>query len=148
MEEFRSKSTTSPIGLFALIVTGNGAELMVCEDWFNEGLNSQTWPLRQVCVPMMMGWFDPFRIVNSGLANVRLMLLYVPSGAFTAFSSAFSVSSCVSSTSMGLLTKETGDFDAPAGCKLAPVTAISKDKTETPAGGLSRMDRLTDRGPS
>src|SRR5579859_197375 len=148
MEEFKSKSTTRPIGLAALMLTGNGAELTVTEDWFSDGLNSHTWPLRQVCVPMVIGWPDWFRIVNSGLANVRLMLLYVSAGAFTALRRAFSVSSCVSSTSIGLLTKETAGLVVSDGCRLAPVTLISKDKTETPAGGLSRIDRLSDRGAS
>src|SRR5207245_5819094 len=59
-----------------------------------------------------------------------------------------SVSSCVSSTSIGLVTKGTAGFEALDGCKLAPVTLISKDNTDTPAGGLSRIDRLTDRGAS
>src|ERR1700730_8607053 len=74
------------------------------------------------------------------------MLLYVSSGALAPFSKAFSVSNCVSSTSTGLLTKETAGFDAVEGCKLAPVTLISKDNTDTPVGGLSRIDKLSDRG--
>src|ERR1700730_2885905 len=74
------------------------------------------------------------------------MLLYVPSGAFSAFSNAFSVSSCVSSTSIGLVTRGTAGFEASEGCKVAPVTLISKDNTDTPVGGLSRIDKLSDRG--
>src|SRR5258708_9408199 len=47
---------------------------------------------------------------------------------------------------MGLVTRGSAGCDGSEGCKLAPVKLISKDNTETPAGGLSRIERLTDRG--
>ena len=85
---------------------------------------------------------DWFRMVISGFAKLTLRLLYVPAGTFRLASSADSACRCSSSISSGSRTIATAGLLVSLGCRLAPVTVISKLSTITPAGGLSCIVRL------
>src|SRR5215469_11182001 len=50
---------------------------------------------------------------------------------------------CPNSTSTGAFMRETAGFLLSVGCRLTPVIEASKNRTPTPFGGVSRIDKLT-----
>src|SRR5579862_1961396 len=80
--EFRSKSSTSDMGLFAVTVRGNGA---VAKTTF-AAADGCTWHVvlfRQFTPPTAIVAPVVFKNVNVGLATLIVKLLYVPVGTAT-----------------------------------------------------------------
>src|SRR5690348_8613040 len=95
-----------------------------------EGLISHTAPgAHPASIPDL-----PFLNVNSGFANVRLRLVYVPGATLAVLRNADSVSSCSTSTRTGPCP---ASKSTPPGLSVAPVTLTSNESTVTPVGGVS-----------
>src|SRR5690349_9038568 len=89
-----------------------------------EGLISHTAPgAHPASIPDV-----PFLNVNSGFANVRLRLVYVPGATLAVLRNADSVSSCSTSTRTG---PRPASKSTPPGLRVAPVTLTSNESTVT-----------------
>src|SRR5260370_4026878 len=94
-EEFTFKSNLSPKTEFASSVMGKGAPDSVAEDGLRGGINWQTVLLAHVPIAAPE-WFT---IVSTGLAKVKVRLLYVSGATLARLRNAVTVCKCPNSTS-------------------------------------------------
>ena len=128
------KSMSMATGVPLVSINGNGDEVTLEEDWFNDGENWQVVLAAHDVVPSVIAAPELLNIVAEGCENVTVMPVYVPGGIFVETRSSRCVIKSDRLTVTGLGRTFTEPVVPEPVWSDTPVICIWKFRTDAPAG--------------